>query len=126
MTEPLSEGISSTTNRSWLAIGSLLLSVALLAACGTEKGSGKGTTETASAIETKTMTIPIQGMSCGACAANVKKALKAVKGVHEVEVSLERRLARVRYIEGEVPPERLVAAINELGYKAGNPTAETP
>jgi copper chaperone CopZ len=73
----------------------------------------------------KTVTIPIEGMSCSACAARVKRTLKAIDGVIEAEINLEHRNARVRYVESKISPERLVAAINQLGYKAGTPrTAE--
>lgn len=76
-------------------------------------------------VVTKTVTIPIGGMSCSACAARVKRTLKAMDGVVEAEINLEHRNARVRYVEGNVSPERLVATINELGYKGGTPrTAE--
>lgn len=78
----------------------------------------------ATASETKTVRIPIQGMICTVCAGNVKKALQSLDGVQEAEISLERRDARVRYGEGKVSPERLVAAINQLGYKAGTPVSE--
>jgi len=70
----------------------------------------------------KTVTIPIEGMSCAACAARVKKTLKEIPGVQAVELNLERRNAQVRYLDSGVSPERLVTAINQLGYKAGTPT----
>jgi copper chaperone CopZ len=54
----------------------------------------------------------------------VKKTLKALEGVREVVVSLEQQSAQVRYVESAVSPERLVAAINNLGFKAGTPTVE--
>ncbi len=76
------------------------------------------------AAQTKTVRIPIQGMVCTVCAGKVKRALRALDGVQEVEVSLERREARVRYGEGKVSPEQLVAAISELGYKTGAPVPE--
>lgn len=72
----------------------------------------------------KTVVIPVEGMTCASCVAQVKRALKAVDGVVEVKVELEQRSARVRYIEGRVTPERLVEAINKSGYKAGTPKAE--
>ena len=112
--------------RIWFIMGAVLLLVTLLAACGTEKSVGTGATQKGSTTQARTVAIPIQGMSCGACAAGVKKKLKAIKGVQEVEVNLEHRHARVRYAEAEVPLESLVAAINELGYKAGTPATETP
>src|SRR5438445_74763 len=36
-----------------------------------------------------TVAIPIEGMTCASCAAQVKKALRALDGVSDVEVSLE-------------------------------------
>lgn len=72
----------------------------------------------------KTLRIPVQGMTCAVCAANVKKALQSVKGVQEAVIDLERREARVRYSDGKVSPEQLVAVINQLGYKAGTPVPE--
>jgi len=73
----------------------------------------------------KTITIPIEGMTCASCVAHVKRRLRSIDGVSEVEVSLEQRNARVRYLDGRVLPEHLVTAINELGYKASTPTTET-
>ena len=52
------------------------------------------------------------------CSGNVKKAPQSIDGVQEAEISLERREARVRYSDGKVSTEQLVAAINQLGYKA--------
>ncbi|TMB46371.1 MAG: heavy-metal-associated domain-containing protein [Deltaproteobacteria bacterium] len=69
-----------------------------------------------------TVAIPIEGMTCASCAAQVKKALRALDGVSDVEVSLEHRIARVRYTADKVKPEDLVGAIDRLGYKAGPPT----
>jgi copper chaperone len=60
--------------------------------------------------------LKIDGMSCGHCAAAVRRALAAVPGVREViEVDVGHGLAR---IEGEVDPERLVAAVEAEGYAA--------
>ena len=50
--------------------------------------------------------------------------LQALEGVREVIVSLEHRHAQVRYVESAVSSERLVAAINSLGFKAGTPIGE--
>lgn len=65
--------------------------------------------------------IPIEGMSCSACVARVKRTLKSLEGVTAVEVRLAERDARIQYATPTMTPERLVAAINELGYKAGTP-----
>jgi copper chaperone CopZ len=65
--------------------------------------------------------IPVEGMSCVACAARVKKSLTSIAGVGDVEVSLAERNARVRFDPSRLAPDRLVAAINGLGYQAGTP-----
>jgi copper ion binding protein len=67
------------------------------------------------------VTIPVEGMSCGACAARIKKTLKSSAGVASVEVSLERRSVLVRYLPEKASPERMAAEITELGYKATVP-----
>ena len=72
----------------------------------------------------RTVTIPIEGMTCASCVARIKQTLKSIDGVAEVEVSLEHRDARVRYIEEKVSPQRHMAAINDLGYKARTSTPE--
>jgi copper chaperone CopZ len=74
-----------------------------------------------SGAQVRTVVIPITGMVCVACAATVKRALKAVDGVSQVEVSLETRAAWVTYSPDKVSPDRLVEAINKGGYKAGVP-----
>ena len=104
----------------WLAVGALGVLGIILSAC-----TSQPTVSTALAADNpaiKTVTIPVEGMSCAACAARVKKTLKEMPGVQAVELSLEHRNAQVRYLQGQVSPERLVAAINQLGYKAGTPT----
>lgn len=73
----------------------------------------------------KSVIVPIQGMSCGACVANVKRTLKSVEGVKEVEVSLEKKQARIEFEAGKVSAERLATAIREAGYKPGTPKADT-
>lgn len=70
---------------------------------------------------TKVVQIPVEGMSCAACAARVKKALASIGGVSDVEVSLVERRARVRFHPGRAAPSQLVAAINGSGYRAGAP-----
>lgn len=65
--------------------------------------------------------VPIEGMSCVACVAKVKKTLASIDGVGDVEVNLVERNARIRFDPGRSSPERLVAAINGLGYHAGAP-----
>ncbi len=88
-------------------------------------GTGACTSRTAPAANeganTRIVLIPVEGMSCAACAARVKKALSSIAAVSDVEVSLVERRVRVRFDPARVAPDRLVAAINGLGYRAGAP-----
>lgn len=110
-----------TSARAFARVGLVGIVFAMLIGCSNQNGSPAHAESKSD--NTKSILIPIGGMSCGACAASVKKTLKAIDGVVEVEISLEHRNGRVRYMEGKVSPGRLVAAINQLGYKAGTPLA---
>lgn len=98
-----------------MAIGALVF--ALVAACGDQKAPVDNRQ-----INLKAVVIPVEGMSCIACVASVKKTLTAIAGVGEVEVSLTERNVRVHFDPSRLAPARLVAEINALGYHAGIPT----
>ncbi len=104
----------------FVAAALVLLGLVTSAACSNSR-SNIATVQAANNPATKTVTVPIEGMSCAACAARVKKTLKNMPGVQTVQLSLEHRNAQVTYLEGQQSPERLAAAINQLGYKAGTP-----
>ncbi len=48
------------------------------------------------------ITIPIEGMTCGGCVANVERVLKAIDGVQGVNVSLDPGQAVVEFVPGRV------------------------
>jgi len=59
--------------------------------------------------------LSIQGMHCGACASNVERALKKIKGVKEAVVSLMTNKA---FVEGEnINKDELKKAVEKVGYK---------
>lgn len=107
----------------YVLLGMFLLAAVVLGAYLLQRGPQTGTLAAAPSAETATVTIPIEGMTCSACVARVKRTLKSMDGVKAVEVRLAERDTRVRYEPTKVTPERLVAAINKLGYKAGTPKA---
>ena len=59
--------------------------------------------------------LKITGMTCGHCVAHTKKALEAVPGVTEAEVTLEPGGALVK---GDADVSALIAAVKEAGYEA--------
>ncbi len=65
----------------------------------------------------KTITVPVEGMSCEHCVRAVKGALESQQGVKAVEVSLEGKSARVVYDDGLIGPDALKAVIQEEGYQ---------
>lgn len=102
----------------WTVAGLLALLIALGGCTGQEPPEPTGNQE----ANLMHVSIPIDGMSCSACVARVKKTLTSMDGVAHVEVDLGARAAKVRYAPDKISPDRLVAAINDLGYRAGAPT----
>lgn len=114
----------NSLNRVLIAFSFLSLGL-VTTSCGQEKKNEVTKEKTTSSVNTKplkTVIIPVEGMSCGSCVANVKRTVHSLVGVKAIEVSLEKRQAKVSYVNGETSPEQIRKAINELGYKAGEPT----
>jgi copper ion binding protein len=65
---------------------------------------------------TKT-TLKIQGMTCNHCVMRVAKALKAVPGVQDAQVDLQKAEAVITYDESKVTPDKFSFAVVEAGYK---------
>lgn len=63
-----------------------------------------------------TKTMKIEGMSCMHCAGRVESALKAVPGVADAKVNLEKKEAVITLSEN-VPASRLMGAVEEAGYE---------
>jgi copper chaperone CopZ len=113
--------LSAACSRARSALLSLSLVALVLAATGCSGVPRESKSENSRIAQLQTTSIPVEGMSCVSCAARVKRALKGIEGVKEVEVSLERREAIVQFSPEKVSPERLQTAIDGLGYKAGKP-----
>lgn len=61
-------------------------------------------------------TIPVIGMACSACSANVERKLNSLNGVASVSVSLPSRTALIDFNPDEISLEDLKAAINAIGF----------
>lgn len=92
-------------------VAALLVSIAVGASSASDHAAGK------------TVVVPVAGMSCVSCAAAIKRSVKNLDGVSEVEVSLAARTMRVTYTPEVISPDRIVATVNALGYQAGSPVA---
>ncbi len=61
-------------------------------------------------------TIPVVGMACSACSANVEKMLNSLEGVNSASVNLPGRYALVDYEPDKIPLEEMKRQINSIGY----------
>lgn len=61
-------------------------------------------------------TIPVIGMACSACSANIEKKLNTLKGVNSASVSLPGRSALIDFNPQVISLEKMKSEINALGY----------
>lgn len=61
-------------------------------------------------------TIPVVGLACASCSANVEHRLAELPGVEAVSVSLATRSALVDYEPSRISPEMMKREINAIGY----------
>ena len=67
---------------------------------------------------TRTIEIPIKGMTCAACAAAVQRALSKVKGVENAQVNLLTEKATITITE-DVKVRQLISIVRATGYDIG-------
>lgn len=73
---------------------------------------------------TKTVIMPVMGMSCAACQVHVERALRETPGVSAAQVNLMNHRARISYDPAIAQPAQLIDAIREAGYDAALPTEQ--
>lgn len=61
-------------------------------------------------------TIPVVGMACSACSANVEKKLNSLAGINSASVSLPGRSALIDYDPTTISLEKMKQAVNDIGY----------
>jgi copper chaperone len=64
----------------------------------------------------ETVTLGVQGMSCGGCVASVTRALRAVPGVSDVSVTLQPGTAKVTFDPARTAVPALKSAVEDAGY----------
>ena len=67
----------------------------------------------------QTTTFQVSGMTCQGCARGLAKALKALPGVANAEVSLDAAEATVTFDPAHVSIAQLRAALEKAGYGTG-------
>lgn len=61
------------------------------------------------------VTLTVEGMTCGHCEQTVEEALEGIPGVRDADAN--RNTEQVN-VDGDADPEALVAAVRDAGYDA--------
>ncbi len=70
--------------------------------------------------------LPIGGMSCANCAANVERSLMKLAGIRETSVNFASESAQVRFDSGQVKVADLVDTIKRAGFKVPTGHVDLP
>jgi len=65
----------------------------------------------------KSVTLKVEGMSCGHCVNSIEGALNNKTGVDQVKVNLESGTVDVTFDEKEITQETIEKEIEEQGYE---------
>lgn len=65
----------------------------------------------------KEIKLKIKGMHCEGCSNRLEKILNNVDGVESAKVSLEEKLADIKYNEEEVELNTILQEIEDAGFK---------
>ncbi|MBA3036330.1 MAG: heavy metal translocating P-type ATPase, partial [Desulfobacterium sp.] len=72
------------------------------------------------------LAIPVSGMTCANCAANIERGIKKLNGIIDASVNFASEQAYVTYDTGEISLKDITEKINSLGYRAVTSKAELP
>lgn len=61
-------------------------------------------------------TVPVIGMACSACSANVERKLNSLEGVNSASVSLPARTATIEYDDKVITLQQMKEEISAIGY----------
>jgi copper chaperone CopZ len=81
---------------------------------------------TTQAISPQHLSLPIQGMTCQGCAANVERALNHLPGVQEVKVDLLAKQAQVAYDPTLVGFAQMAEVVAKAGYTVSQEVRSAP
>jgi copper chaperone CopZ len=103
----------------WVAAGVVLVTAAFPSLSsailrGTQSNAPVAVADENSAV----LKVKIPSMDCAACALNIQSVLKKQAGVQQAQVSFDTKEAVVRYDATKLSPEKIIAAIDQTGFKA--------
>ncbi len=72
----------------------------------------------------KSLTLPVEGMTCASCVARVEKALKKVEGIGEVNVNLATEKVTLSFDPSLADVSKFSKVVEDAGYKLIPPAVE--
>ncbi len=63
--------------------------------------------------------VKIPSMDCAACAVSIQTKLRRLAGIATAQVNYDTKEAVLQYDAAKLSPEKIIAAIDETGFKAG-------
>ncbi len=67
-------------------------------------------------MTTQTITLTIEGMTCGGCAKSVNQALQQLAGVNDAHANFEQKNATIIFDNEQISINQLVEAIEDAGF----------
>ncbi len=65
----------------------------------------------------KEVELKVEGMHCAGCSSRLEKVLNNLDGVEIANVSLENKIAKIKFDESIIKIEELLNAIEDAGFK---------
>ncbi len=72
----------------------------------------------------KSLTLPVEGMTCASCVARIEKALKKVEGISDVNVNLATEKVTLSYNPSLTDVSKFTQVVEDAGYKLSSPTED--
>ncbi|MBC8005349.1 MAG: heavy metal translocating P-type ATPase, partial [Verrucomicrobia bacterium] len=69
-------------------------------------------------VDEKNVTVPIQGMTCSACAIRIEKVVGKMEGVSSATVNFATEKATIKYDPSKIRLSEIKQSISKAGYKA--------
>jgi mercuric ion binding protein len=91
----------------------LLLATTLAIGCGQHSSTSERSSQ---ATQLATVTLSVEGMTCGSCEVTIRVAATRLDGVESVDVSYDEGSATVHYDPAKIEPASVAEAITNLGY----------
>jgi|GEM_PF-149639 len=66
----------------------------------------------------KKVVLKVSGMTCASCELHIESEVKKLPGVSSIKASYEKGSATVEYDEQKIKADKIIAAVNGIGYRA--------